>query len=248
MSEAYLHFHDNLNDFLPAHRHKVVFSHQFDGGPSVKDMIESLGVPHTEVVLIMVNHQPVTFRYHVRNGDNISVYPCCEQMNVAPEHGVRPPTPDDVRFVADVHLGRLAAYLRMLGFDTLYPTDYRDEELARISSDEVRVLLTRDRGLLKRSIVVYGYYVRETDPWRQLGEVLRRFDLIGEILQFHRCTRCNSILAPVDKSTVEDRLTAETRRYYNDFRVCHDCGKVYWRGSHFERMDSFIEQLRDLQP
>jgi uncharacterized protein with PIN domain len=245
MPEAHLHFHDSLNDFLPAHRQKVVFSHQFDGVPSVKDMIESLGVPHTEVALIMVNQIPVNFHYHVQHGDRISVYPSVELMNIAPEHGVRPPTLDEVRFVADVHLGRLAAYLRMLGFDTLYPSDYRDEELARISSAENRVLLTRDRGLLKRSIVVYGYYVRETDPWRQLGEVLRRFDLLEAILQFHRCTRCNTILAIVDKASIEDRLTAQTRQYYDEFRVCHHCGKIYWRGSHFERMDSFIEELRE---
>jgi uncharacterized protein with PIN domain len=116
--------------------------------------------------------------------------------------------------------------------------------LARISSAEARVLLTRDRGLLKRSIVVYGYYVRETDPWQQLGEVLRRFELLDAILQFHRCTRCNTILDPVDKETVEDRLPAETRQHYDDFRFCHHCGKIYWRGSHFERMDSFIQQLR----
>jgi hypothetical protein len=207
-------------------------------------MIESLGVPHTEVALIMVNQQPVNFHYHVRDGDSISVYASCEQMNIAPEHGVHPPPLGDVRFVADVHLGRLAAYLRMLGFDTLYPSDYRDEELARISSTEARVLLTRDCGLLKRSIVVYGYYVRETDPWRQLGEILRRFDLLDAILQFHRCTRCNAVLDPVDKASVEDRLSAETRRYYNVFRVCDHCGKIYWRGSHFERMDSFIDELR----
>ncbi|HLU10222.1 MAG TPA: Mut7-C RNAse domain-containing protein [Oceanobacillus sp.] len=244
MPEAHLHFHDNLNDFLAPQRRNVSFSHQFDGNPSVKDMIESLGVPHTEVALIMVNRAPVTFRYHVQDGDRIEVYSSCEHLDISPEHGVRPPTPDEIRFVADVHLGRLAAYLRMLGFDTLYPSDYRDEELARISSAENRVLLTRDRGLLKRSIVVYGYYVRETNPWRQLDEVLRRFDLVSEILQFHRCTRCNNLLSPVEKASVEDRLTPETRKYYNDFRLCHQCGKIYWRGSHFERMDSFIAQLR----
>jgi uncharacterized protein with PIN domain len=168
-------------------------------------------------------------------------------MDVPPEHSVLPPAPDEVRFVADVHLGRLAAYLRMLGFDTLYPSDYRDEELARISSAENRVLLTRDLGLLKRSIVVYGYYVRETDPWQQLGEVLRRFNLLDAILQFHRCTNCNTILASVDKASIEDQLTSQTRQYYNDFRKCDQCGKIYWRGSHFERMDSFIEQLRQTQ-
>lgn len=244
MPQAQLHFHDNLNDFLTPQRRNVIFAHSFEGAPSIKDMIESLGVPHTEVALITVNRAPVTFRYHVQHGDQIDVFPSCEHLNVAPEHSVRPPAPDEVRFVADVHLGRLAAYLRMLGFDTLYPSDYRDEELARISSDEARVLLTRDRGLLKRSIVVYGYYVRQTDPWRQLDEVLKRFNLIGEILQFHRCTRCNTVLAAVDKASVEDRLTPETCKYYNDFRLCHQCGKVYWRGSHFERMDSFIERLR----
>jgi uncharacterized protein with PIN domain len=243
MPEAQFHFYDCLNDFLPSHRQKIAFSHHFRGAPSVKDIIESLGIPHTEVALIIVNHQPVDFRYNVQHGDNVSVYPSCELIGVAPEHGVRPPHAE-ARFVADVHLGRLAAYLRMLGFDTLYPSDHRDEELARISSVEKRILLTRDRGLLKRSIVVYGYYIRETDPWRQLSEVLRRFNLVDAIVQFHRCTRCNALLDAVDQTTIEARVPPQTRQYYDEFRQCPHCGKIYWRGSHFELMDTFIEQLR----
>lgn len=243
MPEASILFFDNLNDFLPARRRQVIFTHPFEGAPSVKDMIESLGVPHPEIGLILVNNRPVKFDYHVAHGDSIHVYPTGNTLSYDRDDTVIPP-PVEPRFVCDVHLGRLAAYLRMLGFDTLYPSDYRDEELARISSQDSRTLLTRDIGLLKRSIVIYGYFVRQTDPWRQLGEVVHRFHLLDSIVQFHRCTRCNAVLQPVDKADVQEFLPQETQRHYDEFRACHACGKVYWRGSHFEQMDAFIEQLR----
>ena len=244
MPEANLQFFETLNDFLPAQRQHTRFSHRFEGAPSVKDMVEALGVPHTEVALIIVNGNPVSFQYHVCPGDSISVYSTCDVDGISAELCLTPPLPDEVRFVVDVHLGRLAAYLRMLGFDTLYPSDYRDEELARISSVEKRVLLTRDLGLLKRSIVVYGCFVRETNPWRQLAEVLQRYRLLDSVVLFHRCTQCNSVLSNVDKTAVVDRIPPETRQYYDHYRVCPACGKLYWRGSHFDRMDAFLADLR----
>lgn len=244
MALAHLQFHETLNDFLPPSRRGVVFAYEFDGMPAVKDTIEAVGVPHPEVAAILVNGVPVSFDYHVRDADRIDVYASCEFAGIAPEASVRPPLHDVPRFVADVHLGRLAAYLRMLGFDTLYPSDYRDEELARISSTEERVLLTRDKGLLKRSIVVYGYFVRETDPWRQLGEVLRRFHLVDLVAQLPRCTDCNSVLNVVEKEAILDRIPVESRHYYDEYRLCPGCGKLYWRGSHFERIDALLDELR----
>jgi uncharacterized protein with PIN domain len=145
--------------------------------------------------------------------------------------------------VADIHLGRLVAYLRMLGFDTLYPDDYRDEELARISGEEDRILLTRDRGLLKRSQVTHGYYVRQTDPWEQLAEVLARFDLRSQIALVHRCVDCNGLLHEVDKSAIAGRLQPMTRQHYNVFWCCESCGKIYWKGSHFRQMEQFLARF-----
>jgi uncharacterized protein len=243
MSEARLQFHAQLNDFLPRQRRQVPFTHHFDENPSIKDMIESLGVPHTEVQLILVNGKAVEFSYHVNDGDQISVYPTLMGTDHNPVSGVESPSPEDIRFVLDVHLGRLAAYLRMLGFDTLYRNDYDDEELATISSKENRVLLTRDLGLLKRSMVKHGYFIRNTNPARQLAEVLWKFNLIGVDRPFHRCLQCNGLLEVVEKEALGERLTERTRQYYNDFRICRTCDKVFWRGSHYVKMRQLIEQV-----
>jgi uncharacterized protein len=184
MDKAYLHFHDELNYFLLRKQKDVVIEHSFDWCASIKDMIESLGVPHAEVELMVVNGVPVDFTYIVQPDDQIEIYPRCDAVVSTPRLMLRPPRPEPARFVLDVHLGRLAAYLRMGGFDTLYRNDYDDEELAQISNSEARILLTRDIGLLKRSIVIYGYFIRETNPRRQLSEVVRRFDLFQSVISF----------------------------------------------------------------
>lgn len=241
MNCAHVRFYAQLNDFLPAGRRQVAIEHRFRDMPSIKDMIEALGVPHTEVALILVNGAAVDFNYQVQSGDWISVYPAFRQFDIS-GLSVQPPAPQ--AFIADVHLGRLVAYLRMLGFDTLYPEDHRDECLAEISNREQRVLLTRDIGLLKRSIVIHGYFVRETNPWRQLEEVLKRFKLIHSVMQFNRCTHCNHLLSIVDKADIEQQIPQNTTDYYSEFRRCQQCGKIYWRGSHYQQMDDFLAQIR----
>jgi len=248
MHHVYFRFYAELNDFLRPDRRMVTFCHPLEGRASVKDVIESLGVPHTEVDLILANGESVDFSYGVQDGDRISVYPVFETVDITPLVRLRPRPLREPRFVLDAHLGRLAAYLRMLGFDALYRNDYDDEELARISSTEGRILLTRDRGLLKRSVVTHGYCVRETDPRQQLVEILRRFDLFGAIAPFHRCLRCNGLLQPVSKEAISDRLPPRTRQHYDEFRICQDCGQVYWKGSHYERMQRFIERVRQQEP
>ncbi len=171
------------------------------------------------------------------------MYPAFESIDLGPLGGMQPEPPSEPRFVLDVHLGRLAAHLRMLGLDTLYRNDYADEELAQISSAEQRIVLTRDRGVLKRSIVVYGYYVRETDPEQQLIEVIRRFNLTRFVRPFHRCLHCNGLLEPVDKEKIADRLEPRTQQYFHEFHLCTNCGKIYWKGSHYDRMQRLIEQI-----
>lgn len=243
MAGVTLRFYAELNDFLPPERRQTAFTVPLARQTSVKDLIESLGVPHTEVDLILVNGESVDFAYRVRAGDRISVYPVFEALDIAPLVRVRPRPLREPRFVLDTHLGKLALYLRMLGFDALYRNDYADEELARISSQEHRILLTRDRGLLKRRLVTHGYHVREDDPERQLVEVVRRFDLAGAAQPFGRCLRCNDLLEEVEKAAIEHRLEPKTRRYYHQFRVCRGCGRVYWPGSHHEHMRARIERL-----
>ncbi len=243
MAQAHFRFYAELNFFLPPQRRQATFSRAFEGRVAVKDMIESLGVPHTEIDLILVNGESVDFSYIVQDGDQISVYPVFESFDITPVVRVRPKPLREPRFVLDQHLGKLAAYLRMLGFDTLYRNDYDDPELARISHEEKRTLLTRDRGLLKRSMVTRGYYVRETNPRRQVAEVMRRFDLGGLVAPFHRCITCNGVLEVVDKAAVQDRLPPRTQTYYDEFRRCRSCGQVYWKGPHYERMRRFIEDV-----
>jgi hypothetical protein len=179
----------------------------------------------------------------VQDGDRISVYPVFESIDITPLVRVRPQPLREPRFVLDTHLGQLAAYLRMLGFDTVYRNDCADEELAHLSSSEGRILLTRDRGLLKRAVVTHGYCVRETNPRKRLVEVLRRFDLFGAILPFRRCIRCNGLLQPVSKQAISHRLPPKTRQYYDEFRVCEGCEQIYWKGSHYQRMQEFIARV-----
>ncbi len=240
---AVFRFYEELNDFLPPERRKVGFTYAFSRQASVKDMIEALGVPHPEVELILANGESVDFDYRVRDGDRIAVYPVFESFDVSHELKVRPRPLRTVRFVLDVHLGTLARYLRLCGFDTLYRNDYVDEELARISAGEGRILLTRDRSLLMRRIVTHGYWVRRDDPRDQLAEVFRRFDLTGLAEPFTRCARCNGPLEDVEKSEIEHRLQPLTRKHYDVFRRCTECGRLYWRGSHIKSMEERIDEL-----
>ncbi len=240
---ANFRFYAELNHFLAPLKRHCTFSHFFKRKTSIKDMIESLGVPHPEIDLILVNGHSVDFNYIVQDGDEISVYPIFESFDITPLVRVRPQPLRTPRFVLDVHLGRLANYLRLLGFDTLYRNDYDDPELAAISSRESRILLTRDRGLLKRSIVSHGYCLRTTDPNQQLAEVLHRFDLVGIIKPFCRCIRCNGLLESVDKAAIIDRLPPKTAKYYDEFRRCQSCEHIYWRGSHYKRMQQFVKNL-----
>jgi uncharacterized protein with PIN domain len=241
---AWFRFYEELNDFLPASRRKQRFLHAFSRRASIKDVVESLGVPHTEIEVILVNGESVDFSYIVNNGDDVSVYPMFESLDIRPLLKLRPQPLRRARFVLDSHLGRLARYLRLLGFDCLYKNDFRDDELARISSEQQRTLLTRDRLLLQRKIVTRGYFIRATHPLEQTVEVLRRFDLSGDITPLGRCIRCNGLLEDIEKEAIEARLEPKTRRYYRRFRICPDCSQIYWQGSHFNKMTRLIDSLR----
>lgn len=210
---------------------------------SVKHVIEAAGVPHTEVELIIVDGTSVDFSYLVRDGDRIAVYPHFGTFDVGTLITVRPPIPNPHRFVLDNHLGRLASYLRLLGFDTLYYSDGDDVHLAQIAHQERRILLTRDRGLLKRRLVTYGYCVRSRDTHKQLAAVLHRFALWSQVQPWRRCLRCNCPLENVDKESIQHRLEPRTRAYYNEFHWCPDCDQIYWKGSHYTRMQRYLEDL-----
>jgi uncharacterized protein with PIN domain len=242
-ARAYFRFYAELNDHLPPHQRHQTLEKPFYVAGSVKDAIESFGVPHTEVELIVANGESVPFSYVVRDGDRMAVYPMFESFDVTPELKVRREPLREPRFVLDVHLGRLAAYLRMLGFDAVYANSATDSELVRISSEQQRILLTRDRGLLKPSAVSHGYLVRHTDGCRQIAEVVDRFDLARSIRPFTRCMACNGALARVPKEQVLSLLPSRTAAVYDEFQQCAECGRLYWKGPHYRRMQLLVSEL-----
>ncbi|MFR9751500.1 Mut7-C RNAse domain-containing protein [Nocardia sp. 004] len=233
-----------LNDFLrPDERHTVLRRpcrpHQ-----TVKDIIEAIGIPHTEVDLVLVNGQPVDFGLHPRTGDRITVYPVFETFDIGQVTKVRPHPLREPRFVADVNLGGLAKLMRLLGFDVLCPWDAEDAELAEISAAEQRIMLTRDRGLLKRRAVTRGVYLWSDQPIDQAVELIARLDLGARLAPFTRCLRCGDAVDEVAKAEVEAQLEPLTRRHYDTFRRCRGCGRIYWPGSHQARLDATVQEIR----
>jgi uncharacterized protein len=222
MATATFTIYDDLNFFLSHQQKNKPITHSWDWKASIKDMIESLGVPHPEIDLIVVNDNSVDFEYIMQDGDDVHVYPIPyfqthpldSKTRIIPEYEGRP------RFILDTHLGRLASYLRMMGFDTLYRNDYPDDELAEVSNAEQRILLTRDVGLLKRSLVVHGYYVRNTNPRKRLHEITHRYHLADKIEAFTFCMRCNGQLNSVDKVAILDQIPAKTAEFYTEFHQC----------------------------
>jgi uncharacterized protein with PIN domain len=241
MPAANFRFYAELNDFLPPERRFTEFTYGFLDVATVKDRIQSFGVPHTEVDFILVNGNPVDFAYRVQDGDRISVYPVFEAFDISGLTRLRPEPLRDPRFVLDVHLGRLAAYLRMLGFDALYQNCCTDERLAEVSRGEHRILLTRDVGLLKRGAVTHGYYLRADKPRWQVVEVVVQFDLARLAKPFSRCLRCNTLLVQAGKDQVRHQLPAQVALLHDEFLRCPDCSRVYWKGGHFRRMRQWID-------
>ncbi len=240
---AHFRFYEELNDFLPESRRKKTFPFEFSGKPSVKDIIESLGIPHTEVDLILVNSQSVGFDHHICHGDQISVYPIFEKLEISNVTRLRPEPLRNSKFILDVHLGKLARLLRMLGFDTIYKNDYDDMEIIKTALEGKRIILTRDRGILKNSAVTHGCFVKHTKPIDQIKEIIGRLDLYGRIQPFFRCIECNGIFEPVEKEKVIDCLLPKTARYFDEFHQCVRCEKIYWKGSHYKKMKEKIEEI-----
>jgi len=230
MSTATFAFSGRLNDFLARDRRDRVVTVIFRGRQTIKHLAESLGVPHPEIGQVQVNGQERTLHTITEDKDRVEIHPISNGLSLEP------------RFILDNHLGRLAAYLRMLGFDCLYENDYDDETLAELTQKEGRILLSRDRRLLMRKAISVGYCLRSLEPQEQLPEVIERFDLANRISPFHRCLRCNHPLEPVAKEDVIERLEPLTRLYFDEFQICPACKQIYWKGSHYERMSRLIEQ------
>lgn len=236
VNHATFRFYEELNDFLPLDKKKVAFIHSFGGTPSIKDAIEAIGIPHVEVNLIQVNNQVVDFNYRLKNNDIVSVYPVLKIQ----KKGVK-----EIKFILDVHLGKLAKYLRMCGFDTVYQNDYDDKKIIEISLEENRIILTRDIGLLKVKSVSNGYFIRDQNSKAQLTEVLKYFDLYQAINPFNRCIKCNGKLESIEKEKIIQQLEPLTQKYFDTFFRCTHCQSIFWEGSHFDRMSNFINTIKN---
>jgi uncharacterized protein with PIN domain len=233
---AEFRFYEELNDFLPAERRKVSFVHSFHGCPAVRDVIQAIGVPHTAIDLVLVEGQSVDFTHRLKGGERVAVYPVFERLDISPLVRLRPQPLRQTRFILDVHLGRLARYLRMLGFDSTYRDDWDDARIIELALAEQRIILTRDIGILKQKRVTHGYWLRSTQPESQLREVVQALDLGSQMQPFTRCLDCNGVIHAAARETVENLVDREIAERFDRFWQCESCHKVYWQGSHHARM------------
>jgi hypothetical protein len=232
MKTAVFHFLGDLTNFLPTHDKGQDIQVNFQGDQSLKHLVESLSIPHTEVGEIRSTERNLDLSYIVQDGDQITISPANNPVK-------------DPRFLLDNHLGKLTTYLRILGFDAYYQNYLQDEDLIELLQVDSRILLTRDRRLLMRKIVLQGYCIRSLDPETQAYEVLKRYELKNSIVPFHRCLRCNSLLQPIDKGPLLPRLQPLTRQFYDEFRICPACDQIYWKGSHYEHMQGLIKRINE---
>lgn len=244
MGTISIRFYAELGDLLSPGGRGPEVEHPFSAGQTVKDLIEAMGVPHTEVDLVLVNGESVDFSRRMAPGDRVSVYPVFEAMDITTVSRVRPRPLRHIRFAADVHLGRLVRYLRLLGFDTAYARDWDDGGLVECALAERRIILTRDRGVLKRSAVDHGHLVRETRPRGQLVEVINRFDLRDSLQPLTRCAACNGEVAPVLKAEVYESLPRHTAERVDEFWRCLGCGRIYWKGAHYRSLAGLVSLAR----
>lgn len=243
---ASFRFYAYLNELLPREQRYKPIQVKFKGRQSIKHLIESCGIPHTEVDFILLNSETADLSYIMRGRELISVYPHYYRIPIPETRRLQLERPAKLRFSADGHLGQLARYLRMLGFDTFYKNEIDDGELAGISGKDGRILLTRDRGLLKRKMVEAGCLIRHRDPIDQLRQVVQRYNLMMDCLPFSRCMICNGDLELVKKEDILDLLEPKTKKYFNKFKQCVNCGKVYWAGSHHAYLSRIIEDLEEI--
>ncbi|WP_026464162.1 Mut7-C RNAse domain-containing protein [Adhaeribacter aquaticus] len=238
-------FHGLLNDFLPKGKKNNWIKYSFSNLPAVKDAIEAIGIPHPEVDIIRVNKSPANFATLLQPGQNVEVFPKNLKEKWPEPFSLLTEPPLPIRFIVDVHAGKLAKSLRMLGFDTYYDKFYEDKTIARIAESENRVVLTRDIGLLKHKVIKWGYWLRSQHLEEQLAEVVNYYHLKLYFQPFTRCLTCNSPISPVPKEVVWEKLLPKTQLHFQEFYTCNNCHQVFWKGSHYDHMLTFIQKLEN---
>lgn len=242
---AEFRFYEELNDFLPAARRKVAFMYPFQGTPAVRDAIQAIGVPHSAVDLVLVDGRSVDFAHRLRGGERVAVYPVFERLDISPLLRLRPLPLRRTRFILDVHLGKLARFLRLLGLDCAYGPDWDDAAIIDRAVAEQRIILTRDVGILKQGRVTHGYWVRSDQPDAQLEEIVGAFDLRRQLRPFSRCLECNGAIRPVDRASLDGQIGADVLGRFDRFWQCRECRRVYWQGSHYRRL---VQRVRQVVP
>jgi len=238
-------FYAALNDFLPKAKRNKCLDYSFTGSPALKDAIEALGIPHPEVDVILVNQHPANLQQTLKPQDRVEVFPALPAYPELKTYSLLAKLPASSKFILDVHLGKLAKSLRLLGFDTLFDINIPDDKaIAILSKIENRIVLTRDIGLLKHKEIRRGYWLRSQNPTEQVREVINYFQLQDALQPFTRCLACNNCLAPISKEEVWDKIPPKTKLYFNDFYHCSHCGRIYWQGSHYDKMQAFILSLK----
>lgn len=240
MTASY-HFHGDLPALLRGRwRRQNPVLQTVTRSASIKDALESFGLPHTEVGEIVCNGEPVGFSWPVAAGQVFDIFPVLPPWDVLSPSLLRPAPLSVARFLADANVGRLARYLRLAGFDTLYDWRWDDDRIVAMIGRDNRIVLSRDLGLLKRKQIDFGRCIRATAPATQLREVIDLLGLSGAMQPFSRCPECNTPLQPVAKEAVMHRLEPLTRKYYETFSLCPGCDRIYWQGSHREKMEQFL--------
>ncbi len=238
-----IHFNRELNQFLSREKRHQIYQVISHDARTIKDLIEAEGIPHTEVDIIKVNGDVVDFHYQIKSGDQIEIFQLITPKNLDMIVRLgRPPLPH-LRFVADVNLGKLTKHLRMLGIDCSFAPHWNDLDLAHVSVAEERILLTRDRGLLKRKIIHHGIYIHSSEPAHQIEELVKRINITEFIKPFTRCLACNGLLMAVEKKEIQSRVPDETYRHINEFYGCDQCDKIYWQGAHWQRLHEMTQTL-----
>ena len=243
MSEAIFRFYEELNDFLPKRRRKTDFQVDFKERRSVKDMIEALGVPHTEIDLILVNGKSVDFAYVLQNGDRVSVYPVFESLNIENVTRLRKVPLRKTKFIADIHLGDIVKYMRALGFDVCFDPSLSTRNIIEISKGENRIILTKSKKLVKFKEVTHAIFIRPGTVTEQIKRILDYLDIKDSIKPFSRCLRCNSVLKSVSKESIADRIPSKTKEFCDEYTCCQFCDKIYWKGTHFIKMNKTIDHI-----
>ena len=240
-NSASFRFYGSLNDFLPKKIRQRTILYHYKGKPSIKDAIEAIGIPHPEVQIILKDHEPSDFSSSLVNNSLISVFPFFSSLDIQSLQLANSHPYKHLRFILDVHLGKLAKFLRFAGLDSLIYPGLEDSEIADIGAREERILLTRDIGLLKHRKVQFGYWIRSQDPMEQFKEVALHFRISeSDLKPLKRCSICNGKIMFVEKKQISEKLKPQTNKYYSEFFQCENCGHIYWKGSHYEKIQRWL--------